>query len=71
MVEVEGKSKTREFDNPEEHFGLTLDSDKLTVFSLGTCHWCDKVKDYLKQNGVDYQSVEVDTFARRTTPRAT
>ena len=31
----------------------------IQVYSTTTCPWCDKVKDYLKQNGVNFVSHNV------------
>lgn len=33
----------------------------LTVYTTPTCPWCNKVKAYLKDRGVDYQEVDVTT----------
>ncbi len=32
---------------------------KVTVYSTPTCPWCTKVKDYLDQNNVEYESFDV------------
>lgn len=29
------------------------------VYSTATCPWCTKVKDYLKNKGVDFENVDV------------
>lgn len=29
------------------------------VYSTPTCPWCDRVKEYLKGQGVDYESIDV------------
>lgn len=31
----------------------------LTVYSLPTCGWCDKLKDYLKSKGAEYMVIDV------------
>lgn len=32
---------------------------KVIVYSTNTCPWCTKVKDYLDQNNVEYESFDV------------
>ena len=32
---------------------------KVTVYSTPTCPWCVKTKDFLKENSVSYQEVNV------------
>ena len=31
----------------------------VTVYSTQTCPWCDKLKDYLKEKGVEFESIDV------------
>jgi len=33
---------------------------KVTVFALSTCVWCKMTKQYLNDNGVEYEYVDVD-----------
>jgi glutaredoxin-like protein NrdH len=33
---------------------------KVTIFALSTCVWCRMTKQYLKDNDVEYQYVDVD-----------
>ena len=33
---------------------------KVTIYALSTCVWCKMTKQYLNDNGVEYQFVEVD-----------
>lgn len=32
---------------------------KIIVYSTDTCPWCDKVKDFLKQNKVKFEAIDV------------
>ncbi len=32
---------------------------KVTVYGTPTCPWCDKVKDFLKENKVEFEYVDV------------
>lgn len=32
---------------------------RVRVFSTSTCPWCDRAKDYLKDLGIAYESVDV------------
>lgn len=34
---------------------------KVKVYSTPTCPYCNMVKDFLKQNKVDYQEIDVST----------
>ncbi len=33
----------------------------VTVYSLTSCPWCDKVKKYLQTKGVEYESKNIET----------
>ena len=33
--------------------------NEITVFSTPTCPWCFKLKDYLKENNIDFTDVNV------------
>ena len=33
---------------------------KIKVYSTKSCPYCDKVKDYLKEKGVDFEEIKVD-----------
>jgi glutaredoxin-like protein NrdH len=33
---------------------------KVTVYALSTCVWCKMTKQYLNDNGVEYEFVDVD-----------
>jgi len=33
---------------------------KVTIYALSTCVWCKLTKEYLKENGVEYEFVDVD-----------
>ena len=35
-------------------------SHKVTVYALSTCVWCKMTKQYLNDNGVEYEFVDVD-----------
>lgn len=35
-------------------------SHKVTVYALSTCVWCKMTKQYLNDNGIEYQFVDVD-----------
>ncbi len=32
---------------------------EVKVYSTTTCPWCDKVKNFLKENGVDFEDINV------------
>ena len=34
---------------------------QVKVYSTPTCPWCHKLKDYLDQNKIDYQDIDVST----------
>ncbi len=38
----------------------TKNDHKVTVFALSTCVWCKLTKQYLSDNGVTYEFVDVD-----------
>lgn len=38
----------------------TKNDHKVTVFALSTCVWCKLTKQYLSENGVTYEFVDVD-----------
>ena len=33
---------------------------KVFVYAISTCAWCKKAKNFLKDNGVEYEYVDVD-----------
>ncbi len=33
---------------------------KVTIFALSTCVWCKMTKQFLSENGVEYEFVDVD-----------
>jgi glutaredoxin-like protein NrdH len=33
---------------------------KVVLYALSTCVWCKMTKQYLKDNGVDYEYIDVD-----------
>jgi glutaredoxin-like protein NrdH len=33
---------------------------KVTLYALSTCVWCKMTKQYLNENGIEYQFVDVD-----------
>ena len=35
-------------------------SHKVTIFALSTCVWCKMTKQYLKDNNVEFEFVDVD-----------
>jgi len=35
-------------------------SKKVIVYSAEWCHWCHKVKDFLKENSVEFEERNVD-----------
>lgn len=37
------------------------DVKNVTVFSTPTCPWCTHAKDYLEQNGIEYNDVDVSS----------
>ena len=34
---------------------------KVFIYALSTCGWCKKTKQFLRDNGVDYEYMDVDT----------
>jgi len=34
---------------------------KVFVYALSTCGWCKKTKQFLRDNGVEYEYMDVDT----------
>ena len=34
---------------------------KVKVYSTNTCPWCIKVKDWLKENNVEFEEIDVNT----------
>ena len=40
-------------------FGVIMPAKKVKVYSTPTCPYCKQVKDFLKQNKVDYTDVDV------------
>ena len=49
-------------DTKNETQGVTTMA-KVKVFSTPTCPWCIKVKDYLKENKVEFEDLDVSTNA--------
>jgi glutaredoxin-like protein NrdH len=47
-VKVEGKNK----------------KNKVFLYTLSTCGWCKMTKQYLKDNGVAYEYLDVDTCTK-------
>ena len=37
---------------------------KLFLYTLSTCGWCKKTKEYLKENGMAYEYVDVDKVTK-------
>ena len=37
-----------------------VDSNKVAMFSFTTCPFCRRAKDYLEENGIDYEAIELD-----------
>jgi len=37
---------------------------KLFLYTLSTCGWCKKTKEFLKENGMAYEYVDVDKVNR-------
>lgn len=37
---------------------------KVFVYALSTCGWCKKTKRFLRDNGVEYEYMDVDTGTR-------
>lgn len=39
----------------------------VTIYTITTCPWCDKVKKYLEKNKVEYvaKNIEIDEVARK------
>ena len=40
--------------------GGEIDSQDWTIFTLSTCMWCKKCKQYLKDKNITYRYVDVD-----------
>ena len=38
----------------------TKKNHKVSVYALSTCVWCKMTKQYLNENGVEYEYVDVD-----------
>jgi glutaredoxin-like protein NrdH len=36
------------------------DKERITLYTLTTCIWCKKTKQFLHDNGIGYQYVDVD-----------
>jgi glutaredoxin-like protein NrdH len=34
------------------------------IYTLSTCGWCKKTKQFLKDNGVEYEFMDIDTSTR-------
>ncbi|MCW4050491.1 MAG: glutaredoxin family protein [Candidatus Bathyarchaeota archaeon] len=43
---------------------------KVFVYALSTCGWCKKSKQYLKDNNIEYQYLDVDTCTREDRQKA-
>ncbi len=37
---------------------------KVFIYTLSTCGWCKKTKQFLRDNGVEYEYMDVDTSTR-------
>ncbi len=37
---------------------------KLFLYTLSTCGWCKKTKEFLKENGMAYEYVDVDKITK-------
>lgn len=37
---------------------------RLFLYTLSTCGWCKKTKEYLKENGMAYEYVDVDKVTK-------
>lgn len=37
---------------------------KVFLYALSTCGWCKKTKDYLQENDVEYEYIDVDKCTR-------
>jgi len=35
---------------------------RVKLYSLSTCPFCKKVKEFLKNNSIEYETIEVDTL---------
>jgi glutaredoxin-like protein NrdH len=38
--------------------------NKVSLYTLSTCAWCRMTKQYLKDNGVEYEYVDVDLCSK-------
>jgi glutaredoxin-like protein NrdH len=43
---------------------------KVTVFALSTCVWCKMTKQFLNDNGVEYEFVDVDLLNEKDKSQA-
>ena len=43
---------------------------KVTVFALSTCVWCKMTKQFLSDNGVEYEFVDVDLLNEKDKSQA-
>lgn len=37
---------------------------KVFLYTLSTCGWCKKTKDFLKENEIEYEYIDVDKCSR-------
>jgi glutaredoxin len=37
---------------------------KVFLYTLSTCGWCKKTKDFLKENNIEYEYIDVDKCSR-------
>ena len=37
---------------------------KVFIYTLSTCGWCKKTKDFLKENNIEYEYIDVDKCSR-------
>jgi glutaredoxin 3 len=51
-------------DYDEDIVGQKIDTfvqkNKVAMFSFSTCPFCRRAKDYLEENGIEYQAMEID-----------
>lgn len=45
-------------------------SHKVTVYALSTCVWCKMTKQFLSENGVEYDFVDVDLLGQEDKSKA-
>ena len=42
------------------------DKGRVVLYALSTCQWCRKVKDLLKELGIDFYYIDVDLAGEMT-----